>query len=204
MVQTLLSETRKDSVHVDFYFGPSLNELALVQNVTAAITSQKYSHVVMQGAMLSTSHKYNYSQSGAHRLARACHRAGSDAIFFTEWPREGIKEAEYIYNVYRGITDEAGGRIAPVCFAFEHAMRSSSLFALWDQDGNHAELQGAYLAACVLAKTLGGRALPLSWSPKGVSPSVAEKLATVSEAAFQDLIAREGSMGTLHDVAFGR
>lgn len=170
MVKSLLeANDPKTKVHVEISGGRLLNGQLSEENVKK-VKSGSYAFVVLQGAEISSSHRFKYTQEGGIRLAKLAKAAGSRPIFFAEWSRRGWAESEFIMNVYREIAKEAGGEVVPVCYAFDKAIRERPKLALWDADGNHSSLPGAYMAACVLYYRIGGKAAKTpAWAPRELS-----------------------------------
>lgn len=166
MVKNLLeANDPKSKVSFEVSGGRLLNGQLGEENLSK-VKSGKFSVVVLQGAEISSSHRFTYKQDGAIRLAKLAKQAKSRVLLFAEWPRRGWSESEYILNVYRGIAKESGAEIVPVCYAFDKALRDRPKLALWDPDGNHSSLAGAYLAACTLYYRIAGKsANPPAWAP---------------------------------------
>jgi hypothetical protein len=136
--------------------GAHLDDLSRNPAVLGTIDKDKWTHVVLQGAMISSSHKYDYSQEPGIALAARAKKAGSKALLFAEWPRKGWDESDYIYKHYAIIQKAAGGEIVPVCYAWDAAMKASPKLEMWAGDGNHSNDTGAYLAACTIAYWIAG------------------------------------------------
>lgn len=133
--------------------------------------------VILQGAGMSSSHKYKYSQEGAIGFAKLALKAKAKTLLFAEWPRRGWNETDYILGIY-GITANAapGSEIVPVPQTFDAAKRAKPGLDLWAPDGNHSNQAGAYLAACAIAKSIGGLPLTATWTPAGLDRKLAAEL----------------------------
>lgn len=140
-----------------------------------------WSAVVLQGAGLSSSHKYKCSQEGAIGFAKLALKAKAETFLFAEWSRRGWKETDYILGIY-SITAKAapGAKIIPVPQAFDAALKAKPGLDLWAGDGNHSNQAGAYLAACMIAKSLAGLPLKASWNPVGLDPKLAAELRAIA------------------------
>jgi hypothetical protein len=154
-VATLL-RSAGGSVEFKMIQGAHLEDLSRNPAVTDSIDKDKWTHVVLQGAMISSSHKYEYSQEPGIALAARAKRAGSKALLFAEWPRKGWDESDYIYKHYAIIQKAAGGDILPVCYAWDAAMKAKPGLDMWASDGNHSNDTGTYLAACTIAYWIAG------------------------------------------------
>lgn len=107
--------------------------------------------VVLQAAMVSSSHKFRYRQDGGILLAKLALKAKSRVLLFSEWSRTGWDETQYTFNVYKEIAAAAPGcELVGVGFAFD----SSGQTGLVSSDGNHASPKGSELAARVIADAI--------------------------------------------------
>jgi hypothetical protein len=136
---------------------------------------EKWTHVVLQGAMISSSHKYEYPQNKAIALARRAKRAGAVPLYFSEWPRKGWDESDYIFGHYEAIRKAAGGENVPVCYAWDAALKSDPGLQPWAADGNHASPLGTYLAAATIALWIAGPERQLWFVPGAVERSQARE-----------------------------
>lgn len=154
-VATLLRSSGASVEHAMIQ-GAHLDDLSRNAAVLSTIDKDKWTHVVLQGAMISSSHKYDYSQEPGIALAARAKKAGSKALLFAEWPRKGWDESDYIYKHYAIIQKAAGGDILPVCYAWDAAIKAKPGLEMWASDGNHSNDAGAYLAACTIAYWIAG------------------------------------------------
>jgi hypothetical protein len=168
MVRALL---QKDNVQVTVQSkgGGFLEDIAADAGVQTAIRERKVDIVVMQAAKISSSHKYTYSQVKGTALAKLAQDKGIKTLLYAEWPRRGWDETEFILDVYRKIAKGSGATIVPVGKAWERARSTDSKLDLWAPDGNHATLQGSYLAACTLATWISDGKATLSTKPDKVA-----------------------------------
>lgn len=134
------------------------------------IRTGKFDFVVLQGAEISSSHKYRYAQAGPIKLARTAATAGARPLLFAEWPRRGWDESDFILGVYREIQKaEKKAEIVPICRAWDLAGKRRPKLDLWSDDGNHADLAGSYLAAATMAYWIAGAEIVFTWGPTGLS-----------------------------------
>ena len=137
--------------------------------------------VVLQGAKVSSSHRYNYDNGGAIDLAKLAHRAGSRALFFVEWPRQGWDESDYQMGIYQGISKSApGSELVPVCYAWDSILKRQPGLDLWQPDGDDASLLGSFLASYVFYYYLAGSERIPTWIPPGIP---AASIGTIRSAA---------------------
>jgi hypothetical protein len=142
-------EVTKPQIQVttEMMLGGALEDISRRNDVQDKIRDGHWNLVVLQGAAISQSHKYTYSQEGAISLAKLAKSSGARALLYAEWPRKGWNETEYILNVYRGIAKASGAEIIPVCKAWDEALKRNSKLDLWLPDGNHSSSAGGYLAS---------------------------------------------------------
>lgn len=177
------SDGTKRSVATKFIWANFLNDGAKDQKVVAEIKTKRWNTVILQGAMLSSSHKYEYSQDGAIQLARLARASGANALLFAEWPRRGWDETAYIMGIYGRIAKASGAEIIPVCMAWGPALKERPTLELWAGDGNHTTPQGAYLAALTIAYFLGAN--PGPWRPSWVDEETANVLRRAARKALR-------------------
>ncbi|MBI5707933.1 MAG: hypothetical protein HZC36_13190 [Armatimonadetes bacterium] len=157
MVKSML-ESGGEKVQVKAIFGAFLDDLAVNPNVLKEIDSGNWTFVVLQGARLSSSHRFEYSKMPGIDLAKRVLKKGKTPVLFAEHPRRGWDEAAWQYAQYQQIqtkvSKDTGGKaigIAPVCYAYAEALKRDPKLDLWEFDGNHANLPGSYLSAATIA-----------------------------------------------------
>jgi hypothetical protein len=166
------------------FFSPFLNDAINDPAVKRAVLDPHWSIVVLQGAMVSSSHRINYPNDGAIGLAKLAHKAGSRALFFVEWPRRGWNESDYQTGIYRGISKSAAGsELVPVCYAWDSILKQKPDLDLWQPDGNHASPLGSFLASYVFYYYLAGSSHTPGWVMPGVPTSWIGMIRTAAKAA---------------------
>lgn len=146
-----------------------LNDLAKNPANLQLIERGKWDIVLLQAAMVSSSHKYRYKQDGGILMAQAAVKAKAKTYLWVEWPRRGWDESEFTLNEYRVIAKAVPGtKIIPVCTKFDAFRAKFPGEDMWASDGNHANEKGSHFAACVIANTLLGGKAAWSWQPKGI------------------------------------
>jgi len=172
MVKRILEADAKGArVAIEVRIGGNLESLAKDQGTSDRIAVGRFTHVVLQGAALSSSHKYRYSQEGAVRLAQRAKQSGSEALLFAEWSRKGWKETGYILGVYKEISKESQTKIVPVCSVFDSLLAKNPKLDLWQADGNHSSKAGSYVASLTIAQAVNPRSL-LKWRPADLPESL--------------------------------
>lgn len=185
LVKSLLeSDDSKRAVRTKSYFAAFLNDFSTRQEVIADLKSGQWNIVVLQGAKVSSSHKYTYSQAGGIEIAKLAAKAKARVLLFVEWPRRGWDESEYQLDVYRGIARETGAEIVPVCYAWDVALKAKPTLDLWLADGNHSNPTGGYLAACVFYYYLQPNSEP-SWQPPSMPNDMAKFLRQSAKRAIK-------------------
>lgn len=145
-------------------------------SVEEAIRSENWDVVVMQGAKVSSSHKYRYNHDESIRVANIALSRKARVLLCAEWPRRGWDESDYQIGVYREIQTAAKGSvIVPICKVWDASRAKLGGIDLWAGDGNHANLKGSFLSACTIYRYLteDPTSMP-SWIPNGVSTKEAE------------------------------
>ncbi|HWD41251.1 MAG TPA: hypothetical protein VG944_20575, partial [Fimbriimonas sp.] len=146
-------------------------------DIEAEIKTGKWDAVVFQGASVSSSHKYRYSQEVPIRLAKVALSSGARALLFVEWPRRGWDESDFQMGVYKEIQRGAPkSELVPICYVWDKVRALEQGRDLWLPDGNHAALEGSFLAACTIYRfvTKSRRLMP-SWKPEPVSSRFASE-----------------------------
>jgi len=97
-------------------------------------------------------------------LVQAIAAAGGTPLLFLTWghreglPGEGCMDFESMQRElakgYTRIAQELEVGVAPVGTAWQQARKQQPQTNLWEADGSHPNIQGSYLAACVLYATM--------------------------------------------------
>lgn len=171
-------------VFVKSFYGAFLDDLAGRSDVVRSIKTEKWTFVVLQGAKLSSSHKYSYSQQPGIDLAILSQNYGAKPLLFAEWPRRGWSETNYILGIYGSISKETGAKILPIPNAWDAALAKNPGLPLYSPDGNHASPLGSYLASCVIYYRVAGTGRDPKYRPENVQDaSQAEAVRTAARAA---------------------
>lgn len=120
------------------------------------LKNKELTHVVLQAQKYSQSRRKLYSTKEAKKLVSLAKEFGSVPLLFPEWGQRGRHwEGKYIHDIYANIASESGACLAPVGLAWDKFLLSYKL-GLHDIDGNHANQNGAYFTAIVLAQSILG------------------------------------------------
>lgn len=166
-----------------------LNDWAANPERVKALSNGKWDVAVLQGASISQSHKYDYSQAGGIDLAKKLGEKGTRVLYFSEWSRAGWDETAYIEGIYRGIQKEASsGDIVRVGLVWDRVRAKASRFKLISEDGNHARLDGAFVAARAIAA--GVRGSDRAFEVPGISPGLAQQVSLAMPKIDELLILR--------------
>jgi hypothetical protein len=189
MVRKLTPKVESRRVEIQHFSAALLNECWTNEAIRKRILAQKHDAAVLQGAAMSSSHKYAYRQDGGIELAKELKRGGAKVLFFAEWPRKGWDETGYILGVYQKLaTAVPDSEIIPVPKVWDAVRKRHPNLDYWSQDGNHAALDGAYLAACVISSRLAGPGAQLAkWTPEGITAQRAALIRNEVRAALKAL-----------------
>jgi hypothetical protein len=127
-----------------------LEDAANNPNSKIEIEKHPWKFVVLQAQKISMSGKYKYSQKEGIDLAKAAKNRGADVLFFSEWGRRDVpKDGVVQESIYREMADAAGARVAPVGRAWDIALAEQRSLDMYNSDGNHESITGAFLTAAV-------------------------------------------------------
>lgn len=178
------------SIKVTMKTGGALESISQDPALPGFIDRGKFTDIILQGAALSSSHKYTYSQEGAIKLAESAKKSGARVWLFAEWPRQGWDETPYILGIYREISRKSGAKIIPVCSVFDRLLKEQAGLEVWSGDGNHASLLGSYIGAATIAKALAS-ATKIAWRPQSVSVELAKSIELAVQASGKPLAAKQ-------------
>lgn len=146
----------------------------------------RWDFVVLQGAMLSGSHRYRYSQAGGIQVAKWAREGGAQVLWFAEWSRDGWKETGYTLGIYDEMAREAGGKIVPINRTWDAYLEQNPKAPLWQGDGNHARPLGSLLAGQTLYLWIRGSDVGKpAFRPRDVSTAEAEAGWAAARATFR-------------------
>lgn len=181
MVKNLIeSDGTAKRVATKFRMAGFVEELAKDADLRRDIQSGKYQAIVMQGAKLSSSHRYEYDHAGAVEIAKLAKKNRLAVWLFAEWPRRGWNETTYILKEYREISQPSGARIIPICRVWDRLRADGLKPDLWSADGNHASPVGSFVAACTIAAHLSRSPQVPTWRPAFVDAKSAAQIQKVA------------------------
>ncbi len=174
MVKSLIeSDGHGRTASVDTILAAHLNDIGDDAGALARIQSGNWDVIVLQGALVSMSHKYTYPQDGGIKLAKIAKSAGARVLCYSEWSRRDIDETIYTEDVYREIATAAGGEVVPAGRVWDAVRKRNGGADYWQMDGNHALPAGSLIAAeAIYTWILGAEAGDPTWFPGGVDPKV--------------------------------
>lgn len=176
----LLSDKAHRQVETQVILGGHLEDIYNNAVTLPAIRNGRFTHVVLQAQKISMSHQFDYSKKEGIMLAKEAERYGARAIFFSEWPRRGIDETRYIYNIYAGMANKSGAEVAATGHAWDMALQREPKLELWATDGNHSALPGAYLAALTIYFVIAGPQSSPAWRPVSIDAGTARMFAALA------------------------
>ncbi|MFM9873061.1 MAG: hypothetical protein ACKVQS_06295 [Fimbriimonadaceae bacterium] len=181
-VQKLLASEKAFAGVTCSYFGVGLlNQWAGNPGLVRAVKDGGFDFAVLQGAAVSSSHRFTYSQASGIELAKLLVNGGSKVYLVSEWPRRDWDETEYTESIYRAMAKESGAEVIPVGRVWDGVRKRLNGIDLWQADGNHANSMGSYLSSRVISRWLGGE--KLNYVPAGISPEFVDAI----DAAYFDL-----------------
>ncbi|MEL6317362.1 MAG: hypothetical protein AAFR16_06955 [Pseudomonadota bacterium] len=181
--------------------GARLSETSRRRWVQAHLSATKPGVLVLQPHSLSALDAEGRAASSAGAAALANLAGGAQApmriVLFEPWPRApghplyaqpGRPSAPAAMAArIRGFLDARaralGAELAPVGAAFLAAAAAAPETRLHHADRYHAGPAGAYLAAAVLARRIGGRSVAAAAHDGGLAPSLARRLRAQADAA---------------------
>ena len=132
------------------------------KNTLPTIQSEKWDYVVLQEQSeipAIDSSRVAGMYPAARSLVRMIEENGETPMFFLTWahqggdPQFGFNDYDSMQNQtvvgYLAIARELGVPVAPAGYAWWTARKQYPDIALWQSDGSHPTVNGAYLAACV-------------------------------------------------------
>ncbi len=160
--------------------GKTLTFHAKTEKTTQLIAEGTWDYVVLQDQSQTPAVFPEKFQAAAEDLNTRITKAGAKTVFFQTWGhRDGDKQnrdrfpdypsmQKALSDSYSSAAKRNGATLAPVGDTWARVRTANAELgvALYKQDGSHPAAPGAYLAACVLYKTLFGES-PESTGFKG-------------------------------------
>ena len=120
------------------------------------LKSRQWSAVVLQAQKTSSSWQFSYPIEPSIALVKMSREQSAIPVLFPEWARAGLVESHLIYDVHTMIAKSQPACIAPIGQSWDLSLARQPGLILHNADGNHANANGAFLAALVLYATLTG------------------------------------------------
>jgi len=136
------------------------------------ISSGKWDYVVLQERSRGLLEDKNKMFLNARLLDGEIRKTEAKTAFYMTWAsRHDPGMQKTITDAYHEISRELGATLVPVGCAWENALLANPDLPLYESDGSHASILGAYLAACVFFAVFYGvspEGLPGTLSDQGI------------------------------------
>lgn len=178
--------------------GATLDDHRRRPATAATIRNEPWDFVVLQGQSTNPAFEPEFYHYSLASLASIVTDAGATPVVYATWARHA--DDEYFARQTRFATpnklqdalnqsfaqgaQKSDALVAPVGTAWRHYLAQNPDKRLHAPDGNHANLAGAYLAACVFYRTL--QDTPCSgntYRPERISAATAQTLQRVADAS---------------------
>lgn len=155
------------------------------------ISREPWDFVVLQEQSTAPAFDYSYYSYYVQRFVERIDEKGATPVIYATWPRaswdpffrenERFKTPEALgaalNQSFAQAQDAFKTQLAPVGAAWALAARDYPEIQLYEADGNHASLAGAYLAASVFYRVLtGAQVAAVDYVPDGLDPATARVL----------------------------
>ena len=173
----------------------------------ARIRGGHFTHIVLQGHSLDAVDRAQELERYVGRFKDQIDRSGAKTILYATWAhsrrsplyhlhltlRDPAEMSQRVEEVYRNLANHFDTGMAPVGRAFMTAARRLPRVALRRRDGAHPTMEGTYLSACVLYRSLTGRSVTAAnYRPYPMRAEVAAALRAIAEEASASLEAQAG------------
>ena len=162
------------------------------------ISCGRWDYVVLQERSGGALEDKNKMFTNARLLDEEIGKTDSKTAFYMTWAsRNDPGMQKTITDAYQEISGELGATLVPVGCAWENALTSNPDLSLYEADGRHATILGAYLAACVFFAVFYGvspEGLPGTLSDQGIplcSLPTSQSL-FLQRSAFETVLKGEG------------
>ena len=121
------------------------------------LTTNQWSHVVLQAQKYSQSGVVNYPTSAAQTWIQLAKTQSTTPVLFPEHPQRGNdNEGRKVHDLHLSIAALQASCVAPVGLAWDRALALQPALKLHADDGNHAALMGALLTSLVFYEVVTG------------------------------------------------
>ncbi len=119
------------------------------------ITSETWSHVILQAQKYSQSGSVHYPTTAAESWVSAVKNVNATPILFPEHPQlNNPEEARYVHNIHFSIAQKQQSCVAPVGLGWDIVLATLPDLALHSADGNHAGYAGSYFTALIFYQVI--------------------------------------------------
>jgi len=156
------------------------------------LTSNKWSHVILQAQKYSQSGTVTYPTSAAQTWIQLAKSQNTTPILFPEHPQKGhSREGRQVHKLHLSIAALQASCVAPVGLAWDRALTLQPELKLHAHDGNHAAFTGAFLTSLVFYEVI-----------TGMSADLLPYIANIDiEKSTQDFLGQVASATILENVA---
>jgi len=119
------------------------------------ITSETWSHVILQAQKYSQSGSVLYPTTAAESWVSAVKNVNATPILFPEHPQQNnSEEARYVHNIHSSIAQKQQSCVAPVGLGWDKVLATLPDLTLHSADGNHAGYAGSYFTALIFYQVI--------------------------------------------------
>lgn len=137
--------------------GYTLENHWIDSNAIRKIREGKWDYVILQEQSQTPIVNQKKFYEFVRKFDEEIRRSGAKTILLMTWERPDSRKfgvtTDNLAATYTALGKELGVKVAPAGLAFARSIRSKPELALYSQDG-HPTMEGTYLAACVLYRTI--------------------------------------------------
>ncbi|WP_434928330.1 hypothetical protein [Shewanella sp. HL-SH2] len=126
------------------------------------LTTQRWTHLILQGQKYSQSGTVSYSTLETQIWIEKAKNESITPILFPEHPQLGrSKEGKQVHQLHSSIAAVQKSCVAPIGLAWDRVLMISPSLRLHSSDGNHASLMGNLFTALVFYEVITGNSADL-------------------------------------------
>jgi hypothetical protein len=157
----------------------------------------KYAYVVLQEKTHPMPEPEKYL-ADIDAIASMAKSNGAKPVVYMTWAEKAFPEhLEQIKSAHIEAAKRTGGILCPVGMAFEHVNKYSAEIELYDDDGRHMSICGAYLAALMLFDAVTGKSA--AGLPAALENYQGEKLCDL-DAGIADILQKTADIYRVTDI----
>lgn len=123
----------------------------------ATLTSQRWTHLILQAQKYSQSGQVEYSTQAALLWVASAKRRSITPVLYPEHPQRGNSlEGMFLYRLHQSIAQAQKACVAPIGPVWDAVLLQHPEISLHHEDGNHFNATGALLTAYVLYEVISG------------------------------------------------